>query len=106
MRKIGKFTSICAVLLCLGALLRAQYAEPFWFAEMRARAEFAQFEKEKRTQKTLKQRDFELKFNQLTSALADFAEKYNAANGKVWPHREAEKVRKAIESLDKSLQNR
>jgi hypothetical protein len=46
-----------------------------------------------------RRRQFERRFNRLVDAVAVFAAKYNQGKGRVWPHREAERLRKAMRDL-------
>ena len=65
-----------------------------------------QHDREVRAQQNLQQRNFELKFNQLVDAIANFAKQYYQGKGQVWPQREAEKLRNAmaeLQALEKSL---
>jgi len=53
--------------------------------------------------KTLRTEDerrrFEEKFNRLVSAMDAFQREYNASGGKVWPRKEADVLKKAIQTL-------
>ena len=44
-------------------------------------------------------RHFEEKFNRLVSAMDAFQREYNASRGKVWPKKEADALKKAIQDL-------
>jgi len=47
-------------------------------------------------------RRFEQRFNQLVDALTHFASAYNQGHGQVWPHKQAEAVRKAYRDLGRT----
>ena len=54
------------------------------------------------------QRQFSVMFNQLVEAINNFASRYNAGRGTVWPKREADKLGKAmrrIQQFEKSLRD-
>jgi hypothetical protein len=53
----------------------------------------------------LHQRQFSARFNHLVDAVSDFSKRYNEGKGAVWPHREAVKLRKALQELEKSLRD-
>lgn len=44
-------------------------------------------------------RRFEEKFNRLVSAMDAFQRQYNASGGKIWPKKEADALKKAIQAL-------
>lgn len=44
-------------------------------------------------------RRFEDKFNRLVSAMDNFQREYNASGGKVWPKKEADALKKAIQAF-------
>jgi hypothetical protein len=44
-------------------------------------------------------RHFEEKFNRLVSAMDAFQRKYNASGGQVWPKKEADALKRAIQAL-------
>jgi hypothetical protein len=46
-------------------------------------------------------KDFEKKFNALVAAIENFGRRYNEARGQVWPKREADALRKAMEDVRK-----
>ena len=80
-----------------------------YFADPVRGAEFAQlsmksqaFEEQKaRAEVTLAgEADFKRRFNQLVSAVADFAAVYNETRGTVWPAKKAEALRKAMKDLE------
>jgi len=75
----------------------------------RALAEKAkQQERELQSRQEIELRQFEDRFNGLVFALAGFAKEYNQGKGMVWPHREADKLRKAIrqfQSFEKSMRD-
>ena len=48
-------------------------------------------------------REFEGRFNDLIKAVSSFVDQYNGGKGNVWPKREADKLARAMRSLEKSL---
>ena len=59
-----------------------------------------QYERDMKAMKSLQQKEFALKFNQLVDALYGFAVQFNEGKGSVWPQREAAKLRKAMHQLE------
>jgi hypothetical protein len=58
-----------------------------------------QHEREHKARQELQKWRFEQKFNQLVEAIAKFSKQYNQGKGQVWPAREAEQLRKAMQEL-------
>ena len=91
--------------------LQAAADDPFRAAEIQQRAllgSIGQREREMRAREELQQRQFAAMFNQLVEAVNNFANRYNAGRGTVWPKHEADKLRKAmhqIQQLEKSLRD-
>jgi hypothetical protein len=83
--------------------------DPVRAAEIQERAlveSNKQHDREVLAQQDLQQRNFELKFNQLVDAIANFAKQYNQGKGRVWPQREAKRLQNAmieLQALEKSL---
>lgn len=50
-----------------------------------------------------RKRDFEKRFNKLIDALQEFTRAYNAAQGQVWPAKEAEALRVALQNLERAM---
>jgi hypothetical protein len=102
-------SSASGLLVCQS--LQAAVDDPFRAAEIQQRAllgSIGQREREMRAREGLQQRQFAAMFNQLVEAVNNFANRYNAGRGTVWPKHEADKLRKAmrqIQQLEKSLRD-
>lgn len=68
-------------------------------AEAVIQAQAAAVTQESGARTTGERREFEEKFNRLVSAMDEFQRQYNASGGKVWPKKEAEALKKAIQAL-------
>jgi hypothetical protein len=66
-------------------------------AVVEAQAVAAEQEKAARTED--EHRRFELQLSRLASALQDFQREYAASGGQVWPKKEADALKKAIQAL-------
>jgi hypothetical protein len=104
------------MLLCPTYIVSAQYlpiqkSDPVRSAERFEATVLAtskQHELDRRAYQRGQRQQFEATFNRLVDAVAAFSKQYNAANGSVWPEREAERLRKAmhdIQQLEKSLRD-
>ena len=56
-------------------------------------------ERELKARQDAEQREFEISFNRLVTAVAGFAKQYNEGKGIVWPQREADELREAMRGL-------
>jgi uncharacterized protein YfiM (DUF2279 family) len=102
-------SSASRLLVCQS--LQASTDDPIRTAELQRRAmlgNVGQREREMRTRQEDQQRQFSVMFNQLVEAINNFASRYNAGQGTVWPKREADKLGKAmrrIQQFEKSLRD-
>jgi hypothetical protein len=62
-----------------------------------------QHDRELKLRQENEKREFEGRFNDLIKAVSSFVDQYNGGKGNVWPKREADKLAKAMRSLEKSL---
>ena len=60
-------------------------------------------DRELKIRQEIERRVFEGKFNDLIKAVSRFVDQYNEGKGNIWPKREADKLEKAMRSLQKSL---
>ena len=75
-------------------------------AEAREQAQLdlvRQHDRELKIRQETERREFERRFNDFVKAVGNFVDGYNRGKGNVWPKREADKLEKAMQNLQKSL---
>lgn len=93
-------SSASRLLVCQS--LQASTGDPIRTAELQRRAMLGsagQREREMQARQEDQQRQFSVMFNQLVEAINNFAGRYNAGRGTVWPKREADKLGKAMRRI-------
>jgi hypothetical protein len=95
--------------LLVAGLLLQEHSRAFDSLTLMVRSEVRAFEADRKRVEKLQRMDFELNFQKLVHALNAFSMEYNRSKGAVWPAKEAEALRKAMERLqsaDKRLAGR
>jgi hypothetical protein len=107
-------STACLLFLACGSLMSQVLStpgDPVRAAEVQQRAlreTTRRQEPELQARYEARQREFELRFNQLVNAVAEFARKYNDGSRATWPQHEADQLGKAmreLQSLEKSLRD-
>jgi hypothetical protein len=91
---------LAAALMALGIFqIQADAVRRVEITQAAAMAQASAVERAKALRTEDERRRFEEKFNRLVSAMDAFQREYNASGGKVWPRKEADALKKAIQAL-------
>jgi hypothetical protein len=91
---------LAAALMALGIFqIQADAVRRVEVTQAAAMAQASAVERAKALRTEDERRRFEEKFNRLVSAMDAFQREYNASGGKVWPRKEADALKKAIQAL-------
>jgi|SRR5579884_3051740 len=79
--------------------LQADSVKRIEIAQAAVEAQAAAVEQQRAARTEDEHRRFEQQLSHLAAALNDFQQKYNASGGQVWPKKEADALKKAIQAL-------